>query len=78
MHAKVIPITFDYITMGNAMLFLYFAGSGMNRVRVVLSGFSDRLLSVIQGKKRYVGMVVCIFFATLMLVYGDRMVMIYA
>ena len=47
--------------MGSAVLFilrsrllLYFAGSGVNRVQIVLSGFS------VSRQKLYVGMVVCI------------------
>ena len=54
--------------MGNAVLFmlrsrllLYFTGSGVNRVQVVLSGFSLRLFSFVQAKL-YVGMVVCIYY----------------
>ena len=39
----------------NSRLFLYSTGSGVNRVHVVLSGFSVRL-----DTKNYVGMVVCI------------------
>ena len=53
--------------MGSAGLFilrsgllLYSAGSGVNRVQVVLSGFSVRLLCFVPAK-HYVGMVVCIF-----------------
>ena len=49
--SKVRPRTFGYIAMCSAVLFilrsrllLYFAGSGVNRVQVVLSGFSVRLL----------------------------------
>ena len=52
--------------MGSALLFIvrsrllvYSAGSGVNRVQVVLSGFSKRLFCFVQVK-RYVGMVVCI------------------
>ena len=48
--SKVRPITFWYVAMGRAVLFslksrllLYSAGSGVNRVQVVLSGFSVRL-----------------------------------
>ena len=51
--------------MGSAVLFilrprllLYSAGSGINRVQVVLSGFSVRLFC--PDKKLYVGMVACI------------------
>ena len=52
--------------MGSAVLFilrsrllLYSAGSGVNRVQVVLFGFSVRLFCVVQAKL-YVGMVICI------------------
>ena len=52
--------------MGSALLFIlrsrllvYSAGSGVNRVQVVLSGFSMRLFCFVQAKL-YVGMVVCI------------------
>ena len=52
--------------MGSALLFIvrsrllvYSAGSGVNRVQVVLSGFSVRLFCFVQAKT-YVGMVVCI------------------
>ena len=48
--SKVRPKTFACVAMGIAVLFilrsrllLYFAGSGVNRVQVVLSGFSVRL-----------------------------------
>ena len=47
---KVRPRTYGCVVMGNAVLFifwsrllLYSAGSGVNRVQVVLSGFSVRL-----------------------------------
>ena len=43
----------------SSRLLVYSAGSGVNRVQVVLSGYSVRLLCFIQGKK-YVGMVVYI------------------
>ena len=41
-------------------LLVYCAGSGVNRVQVVLSGFSVRLLCL-SRQKLYVGMVVCIY-----------------
>ena len=60
------PITFGCAAMGSAVLFalssrliLYSVGSGVNRVQVVLSGFSLRLLCFYR-QKLYVGMVVCI------------------
>ena len=47
--SKVRPRTFGCVVMGSAVLFifrsrllLYSAGSGVNRVQVVLSGFSVR------------------------------------
>ena len=58
--SKVRPRTFGCVAMGSALLFIvrsrllvYSAGSGVNRVQVVLSGFSKRLFC-------FVGMVVCI------------------
>ena len=60
--------TFGCVAMRSAVLFifrsrllLYSAGSGVNRVQVVLSGFSVRLFCFVQAKL-YVGMVVCISF----------------
>ena len=54
------------IAMGSEVLFLlmprlllYSAGSGVNRVQVVLSGFSVRLFCLFR-QTLYVGMVVCI------------------
>ena len=48
--SKVRPRTFGCVAMGSALLFIvrsrllvYSAGSGVNRVQVVLSGFSKRL-----------------------------------
>ena len=55
--SKVRPITFGCVAMGSALLFIvrsrllvYSAGSGVNRVQVVLSGFSKRLLCFVQAK----------------------------
>ena len=63
---KVRPRTFGYAAMRSAVLFifrsrllLYSAGSGVNRVQVVLSVFSIRLFCL-SRQKLYVGMVVCI------------------
>ena len=73
------PRTFGCVTMRSAVLFifrsrllLYSAWSGVNRVQVVLSGFSVRLICFVQAKTlcRYGCMY---FFATLVLV--DVMVM---
>ena len=53
--SKVRPRTFGCIAMSIAVLFilrsrllLYSAGSGVNRVQVVLSGFSVRLFCFVQ------------------------------
>ena len=53
---KVRPRTFGCIAWVVQCLFL---GSGVNRVQIVLSGFSVRLFCFVQAKL-YVGMVVCI------------------
>ena len=60
------PRTTRCVAMGTAVLFilmyklpLYSAGSGVNSVQVLLSGFSVRLF-VLSRQKLYVGMVVCI------------------
>ena len=78
--SKVRPITFGCVAMGSALcvfrsrLLLYSAGSGVNRVQVVLSGFIVRLFSFVQAKTlcRYGCMY---FFAALVLVCVDAMVM---
>ena len=72
--SKVTPRTFGCVAMGSAVLFilrarllLYSAGSGVNTVQVVLSGFSVRLFCFVQAKTlcRYG----CMYFlAALMLV----------
>ena len=56
---------FGCVAMGSALLFIvrsrllvYSAGSGVNKVQVVLSGFSKRF--VLSRQKLCVGMVVCI------------------
>ena len=79
--SKVRPRTFGCIAMGSAVLFilrsrllLYYAGSGVNRVQVVLSGFSVRLFCFVQAKTvcRYS----CMYFlAEPVLVCVDVMVM---
>ena len=79
--SKVRPRTFGCIAMGSAVLFilrfrllLYSAGSEVNRVQVVLSGFSVRLFCFVQAKTlcRYGCMH---FFSALVLVCVDVMVM---
>ena len=64
--SKVRPIIFWCVVMDSAVLFIlrfrvliYSAGSGVNIVQVVLSGFSVRLFC--SRQKLYVGMVVCIY-----------------
>ena len=53
--SKVRPITFGCVAMRSAVLFifrpiflLYSAGSAVNRVQIVLSGFSARLFCSVQ------------------------------
>ena len=55
--SKVRPRTFGCVAMGSVLLFIarsrllvYSAGSGVNRVQVVLSGFSKRLFCFVQAK----------------------------
>ena len=79
--SKVRPRTFGCVAMGSTVLFifrsrllLYSAGSGVNRVQVILSGFSVRLFCFVQVKTlcRYG----CMYFlAALLLVCVDVMVM---
>ena len=65
--SKVRPRTFGCVAMGSALLFIvrsrllvYYAGSGVNRVQVVLSGFSMRLFCFVLAKFLCrLGMVVC-------------------
>ena len=54
--SKVRPRTFGCVAMGSALLFIvrsrllvYSAGSGVNRVQVVLSGFGKRLFCFVQA-----------------------------
>ena len=78
---KVMPRTFWCVAMRSAVLFilrsrllLYSAGSGVNRVHVVLSGFSVRLFCFVQTKT--LCMYGCMyFFAALVLGCVDVMVM---
>ena len=79
--SKVRPRTFGCVAMGSVLSFIvisillvYSAGSGVNRVQVVLSGFSKRLFCFVQAKTlcRYGCM--C-FLAALVLVCVDVIVM---
>ena len=63
--SKVRPRTFGCVAMGSALLcifrsrlLVYSAGSGVNRVQVVLSGFSMRFFYFFSSQKLSVGMVV--------------------
>ena len=79
--SKVRTRTFGCVAMGSAVLFilmsrllLYSVRSGVNRVKVVLSEFSVRLLCFVQAKTlcRYG----CMYFsAALVLVCVDMLVM---
>ena len=71
--SNVRPRTFGRVVMGSALL-VYSAGSGVNRVQVVLSGFSKRLFCFLQAKT--VCMYGCMYFlAALVLVCVDVIVM---
>ena len=55
--SKVRPRTFGCVAMGSALLFIvrsrllvYSAGSSVNRVQVILSGFSERLFCFVHAK----------------------------
>ena len=77
----VLYVSFGCVAMGSALLFIvrsrllvYSAGSGVNRVQVVLSGFNKRLFCFVQAKTlcRYG----CMYFlAALVLVCVDVIVM---
>ena len=77
--SKVRLRTFGCVAMGSALLFivryrliLYSAGSGVNRVQVVLFGFSVRLFCFVQAKT----LCGCMYFlAAFVLVCVDVMVM---
>ena len=79
--SKVRPITFGCVSIGSAVLFIfrsrllsYSAGSGVNKVQVVLSGFSVRLFCSVHAKT--LCMYGCMYFlAALVLVCVDEMVM---
>ena len=78
---KVRPRTFGCVAMWRAVLFilrfrwlLYSAGSGVNRVQVVLYGFSEILFWFVQAKTLCIYS--CMYFlAELVLVCVDVMVM---
>ena len=83
--SKVGPRTFGCVAMGSALLFIvrsrllvYSAGSGVNRVQVVLSGFSKRLFCFVQAQTLCMCrmcMYGCMYFlAALVLVYVDVIV----
>ena len=74
--SKVMPRNFGCVAMGSAVLFilrsrllLYSAGYGVNRVQVVLSGYSMRLFCFVQAKTvcRYG----CMYFLAACLCRGD-------
>ena len=70
--SKVRPKTFWCVVMSRVLV--YYAGSGVNRVQVVMSGFSKRLFCFVQAKTlcRYG----CMYFlAALVLVCVDVIVM---
>ena len=79
--SNVRPITSGCVAMGSVLLFIvrsrlhvYYAGSGVNRVQVVLSGFSKSFFCFVQAKTlcRYG----CMYFlAALVLVCVDVIVM---
>ena len=79
--SKVRPRTFGCVTMGSAMLFIlrsslfiYSAGSAVNKVQVLLSGFIVRLSCFVQTKRLCRDG--CIyFFAVLVFMCVDVMVM---
>ena len=78
--SNVIPITYGCIAMSSALLcilrsrlLVYSAGSGLNRVQVVLSGFSMRLFYFVQAKFIYrYGCIYCL--VALVIVCVDVMV----
>ena len=75
--SKVRPITFGCVAMGSALLFIvrsrllvYSAGSVVNRVQVVLTGFNKRLFCFVQAKT-VCGYSCMYFLAALVLVCVD-------
>ena len=82
--SKVRPRTFGCVAMGSALLFIvrsrllvYSAGYGVNRVQVVLSGFSKRLfcLDLVRGCFVLSRQSCMYFLAALVLVCVDVIVM---
>ena len=80
--SKVRPRTFGCVAMGSALLFIvrsrllvYSAGSGVNRVQVVLSGFSKRLFGGFFQAKTLCRYGCMYFLAALVLVCVDVIVM---
>ena len=66
--SKVRPRTFGCVAMCSALLFIvrsrllvYSAGSGVNRVKVVLSGFSKRLFCFVQAKTFWLHSYLCVW-----------------
>ena len=79
--SKVRPRIFGCVAMGSALFFIvrsrlliYSVGSGVNRVQLVLSGFSMRLFSFVQAKTVCMYGCMC-FLAALVLVCVDVMMM---
>ena len=80
--SNVRPRTFGCVAMGSALLFInrsrllvYSAGSGVNRVQVVLSGFSKRLFCFVHTLCMYG----CMYFlAALVLMCVDVIVILSA
>ena len=80
--SKVRPRTLGCVAMGSALLcifrsrymLVYSAGSGVNRVQVVLSAFSMRLFCFVQAKS-LCGYGCMYFLAALVLVCVDVMVL---
>ena len=79
--SDVRPRSFGCVAIGSALLFIvrsrllvYSAGSGVNRLQVVLSGFSKRLFCFVQAN--FLGRYGCMYFlAALVLVCVDVIVM---
>ena len=64
------------VSVSSCRLLVYSAGSGVNRVQVVLSRFSKRLFCFVLSRKKTVCMYGCMYFlAALLLVCVDVIVM---